>query len=224
MKGLLLLSMIFGITFGVPIPGSPESDAYIDQVLENLRQVIAENNLDPAPLPDGSVGFSDTILGITFHGSASVSDGYFRGLSTIARNGGTNLDFNADTSKVTLSANVGIGASKAGYSARAEFMGVGVSASADIDVEKIDVYFDAEMCITEGCTLKLTKFDIKEIGHIDVHVHGLGPLDWILDTVVGFVADLIRGFLADVLEGPIRDLLQGILDDLIPDFPSLMKL
>ena len=29
--------------------------------------------LDPAGLPDESVGFSDTILGITFHGSASVS-------------------------------------------------------------------------------------------------------------------------------------------------------
>ena len=62
----------------------------------------------------------------------------------------------------------------------------------------------------------LQTFDIKEIGHIDVNIHGLGPLDWILGTVVGFVADLIRDFLADVLEGPIKDLLQGILNDLMP--------
>ncbi len=34
--------------------------------------------LDPANLPDESVGFSDTILGITFHGSASVSTFKFK--------------------------------------------------------------------------------------------------------------------------------------------------
>merc|ERR1711992_386706 len=73
-----------------------------------------------------------------------------------------------------------------------------------------------DMCTGEGCTLQLSTFDIKEIGNIDVHIHGLGPLDWILGTVTGFVADLIRDFLADVLEGPIKDLLQGILNDLLP--------
>ena len=35
-----------------------------------LKAVL--QGLDPASLPDESVGFSDTILGITFHGSASV--------------------------------------------------------------------------------------------------------------------------------------------------------
>ena len=55
------------------------SDAYIDKVLENLRQAIADNGLDPADLPNGEVGFSETILGITFHGKAEVHDGFFQG-------------------------------------------------------------------------------------------------------------------------------------------------
>ena len=109
-----------------------------------------------------------------------------------------------------------MGGSKAGYSATAEFQGIGISASADIDISKVDVYFSADMCTGEGCTLQLSTFDIKEIGNIDVHIHGLGPLDWILGTVTGFIADLIRDFLADILEGPIKDLLQGILNDLLP--------
>merc|ERR1712241_268192 len=127
--------------------------------------MIAENGLDPADLPDGEVGFSQDIGFITLHGSAKVYDGFFQGLSTITRNGDTSFSYNDDT--LTLTANIGMGASKAGYSATAEF-------------------------------------------------HGLGPLDWILGTVTGFVADLIRDFLADVLEGPIKDLLQGILNDLLP--------
>ena len=57
------------------------SDAYIDKVLENLRQAIADNGLDPADLPNGEVGFEETILGITFHGKAEVHDGFFQGTS-----------------------------------------------------------------------------------------------------------------------------------------------
>ena len=54
------------------ILGDPQSDAYIDQILENLRQMIQEQGLDPMTLPDLETGFSDTILGITWHGSATV--------------------------------------------------------------------------------------------------------------------------------------------------------
>ena len=110
-----------------------------------------------------------------------------------------------------------MGASKAGYSARAEFEGASVSASIDVDLSKVDVFFTADMCTGDSCSLQLKTFEIKEVGKIDVHIHGLGPLDWILGTVSGFVADLIRDFIADVLEGPIKDLLQGILNDILPN-------
>ena len=66
----------------------PQSDAYIDMILENLRQVggrkifdssskifcqlILDENMDPMDLPDLETGFSDTVLGITWHGKATV--------------------------------------------------------------------------------------------------------------------------------------------------------
>ena len=43
------------------------------------------------------------------------------GLSTIARNGDTSFTYNEDT--LALGANIGMGASKAGYSASASFQG-----------------------------------------------------------------------------------------------------
>ncbi len=42
------------------------------KVLERARQMIQEQGMDPADLPDGIAEFSETILGITFHGSAKV--------------------------------------------------------------------------------------------------------------------------------------------------------
>merc|ERR1719369_222323 len=217
---LLFLTLFISTPTGFPTLRDPASDDYIDKVLEKLRQVIAENGLDPAGLPDGEVGFSQTILGITFHGSAKVYNGFFQGLSSIKRNGDTSFTFDPNAEKVTLTANVGLNDAKAGYSARAEFMDIGVSATADVKISKVDVYFSADMCIQDGCTLQLSTFNIKEIGNIDVNIDGLGPLGWILGEVVGLVADLIRDFIADIIEGPIKDLLQDILNDLVPDFPS----
>ena len=198
------------------------SDAYIDKVLENLKTVIVEGGLDPASLPDGEVSFSQTILGITFHGSAKVYEGFFGGLSTIRRNGDTSFTFDPTSNNLKLTAHVGLSDANAGYSARAEFMDIGIGASADARINGVDVYFEADMCVDQGCSLKLTRFDITNIGNIDVHFDGLGPLDWILDLVVDLVARLIKDWLADILEGPIKDLLQGILDDLIPDLPKVL--
>ena len=48
----------------------------------------------------------------------------------------------------------------------------------------------------------------------------LGPLDWILGTLVGFIADLIRGFLGDILEGPIKDALANVLANIDIPLPG----
>jgi hypothetical protein len=57
--------------------------------------MILDQGMDPADLPDGTAEFSQTILGITFHGSAKVFNGYFRGWSGLRRTGGTSLAFDA---------------------------------------------------------------------------------------------------------------------------------
>ena len=43
------------------------------------------------------------------------------------------------------------------------------------------------MDIANGGGLQLTNFAISHVGHIDIDVSGLGPLDWILELLVDFV-------------------------------------
>merc|ERR1712203_1084586 len=83
------------------ILGDPQSDAYIDQILENLRQMILEQGLDPMELPDLETGFSDTILGITWHGSATLRNGQFWSLFTIARSGDTSFTVENNVTELT---------------------------------------------------------------------------------------------------------------------------
>merc|ERR1711970_366268 len=187
------------------LSSDPTSDAYIDQILANLATAIIENGLDPATLPDADTGFRDTILGITFHGSAHLFNGRFWRLSTIHRTGDTS--FTVEGTKVRLTANIGVEAPTAHYDASAEFMGIGVSAGITANIADFGIYIDAEMDIANGGGLQLTNFAISHVGHIDIDVYGLGPLDWILELLVDFVDTFLK------------DWIQQLLDEYVPDFP-----
>merc|ERR1711913_187352 len=138
----------------------PASDDYIDKILENLRNLVIENNMDPMELPDLETGFSDTILGITWHGSAKLKNGHFWGLSTLARTGDTSFTVEGD--KARLTAYIGIRGASAHYDASAEFMGITVSAKATADISDIQIFLDAEMVLTGGSGLKLKDFQVTQ--------------------------------------------------------------
>merc|ERR1712126_317545 len=199
--------------------GDPFSDNYIDEVLANLRDMVITNNLDPAELPDAETGFSDTVLGITWHGSAKLYNGKFWGLSTIARTGDTSFTVEGTTARLT--AYVGITGASAHYDASAEFMGITVHAGANANVADIQIYLDASMDLTDlNSGLKLQQFHISHVGNIDVDISGLGPLDWILELLVDFIDTFLKDWIISLVEGPLKDLIQSILDDIIPDIPS----
>jgi len=194
------------------------TDEYIDNILAIAQEIIRSEGLDPAPLPEEEVSFSDTILGITFHGSAKVYNGQFSGLSTIHRTG--NTDFTLDDTTLVLIANLGVSGMSAHYDARAEFQGISVHASATAKIDSLDVYLDTEMTLAPGESLQIADFKVTNIGHISVDVNGLGPLDWILELLVNSIGNSIRGWLADIISGPLKDILQGLLNDYVPEIPS----
>ena len=54
---------------------SPNSDKFVDFILVGARELIKDQGLDPAELPDAIAKFSKTILGIKIWGSAKVRNG-----------------------------------------------------------------------------------------------------------------------------------------------------
>eukprot|EP00092_Neocalanus_flemingeri_P015496 GFUD01016774.1.p1 GENE.GFUD01016774.1~~GFUD01016774.1.p1 ORF type:complete len:226 (+),score=56.79 GFUD01016774.1:49-726(+) len=203
-----------------PLPGSgdcAEADAYIDEVLANVAQMVIDQHLDPAELPGGKISFSQDLGIITIHGSARYDQGHFNGLSTIHRTGGTEL---CVSDSIGLSANIGLRDARAGYHVAAELQGIEVGASAEVKFASLDIYFEATMPLDASSGLLLTKFEITNVGHIDVSVSGLGPLDWILGKLVGAIADTVKDWVVPLIEGPIRDILQDIIDDMMPPIPS----
>jgi len=216
----LVFSGLLGLASLTPVTRTGDcaaADDYIDQVLANVAQMVLDQGLDPADLPGDKISFSEDIGFITVHGSARYDQGHFNGLSTIHRTGATSLCV-GDT--IGLTANIGLRDARAGYHVAAELMGLEVGASAEVKFASLDIYFEAKMALDGGSGLQLTRFEISNIGHIDVEVHGLGPLDWILGKLVGAIADTVKGWIIPLIEGPIRDIIQDIIDDMMPPIPA----
>merc|ERR1711953_835044 len=135
----------------------------------------------------------------------------------------TGFSYTIEGTKVRLTANIGVDAPTAHYDASAEFMGIGVSAGITANIADFGIYIDAEMDVASGGGLQLTNFAISHVGHIDIDVSGLGPLDWILELLVDFVDTFLKDWIVSLVEGPLKDLIQQILDDCVPNFPPAVN-
>ena len=93
-------------------------------------------------------------------------------------------------------------------------MKLGVKAKASVDIRDINVYLAAEVPLISGAHLRLTTLKITDIGKLKVHFHGLGPLDWVVESLSSFIGNLIRDWLSKVLLGPLKDIIQQMLDNL----------
>jgi len=204
--------------------GDPQSDAFIDEVLKNLRQMIIDNGWDPMDLPDLETGFSDTILGITWHGDAWLRNGLLWGLSTIERSGSTSFTVDQNTSMLELTAMLSLNRPSGKYDAHADFMGIGVNADVTLDIHDVKIYLDATAQLTENGLaqgdLKVKNFYIDHLGSINVDISGLGPLDWILEILVDLVDTFFRDWIKDLVEGPLRDLIQSLFDEIHFEIPA----
>merc|ERR1719237_1858085 len=167
---LLLLSALLATTAAVPAPRVGDcaaADEYIDEVLVNVAKMVIEQGYDPAELPGDEVHFSQDIGFITIHGSARYDQGHFDGLSTLHRTGDTQLCV-GDT--IDVHANIGVREARAGYHVAAEFQGLEIGATANAKIASIDIYFEASVALSGEGGLQIGRFEITNVGHIDVSV------------------------------------------------------
>lgn len=223
---ITLIVLIFGFfatTFGNPVlQGGPVPDEIIDTIMDILRQVIKnQDNLDPLPLPTLTESFSEKVLGIRFHGKAQVYNGHLQGLSTIKRQGPTHLELINNESTLKLSTSLALDRLNAGYSGEASFMALKVSPSASASISNIHFDLETQACLQPGCSLQLTRFKIRDIGHINVRINGLGGLGRVLGPLTGAIANQIKSSLYKVIEGPIKNELSKVIREHVPDISEL---
>jgi len=200
--------LLFVVAAVVPNGFCQNMNNYADQVLAN---VVAEhgNSLDPFSLPDQSTGFSKKVVFVNVHGSANLNSGYATGLKSLHRAGDFSLN-HLGGERYQLIGDIGVRSLYAQYRASAGFMGINVGATLKADVGFIGIRTTVDVDFASN-QKTITQFQLN-ISGMNIKVDGLGPLDWILNTIIGFARGKIQDLIQDKLHGPVRNALQNELN------------
>jgi len=220
MKFLLLSLFSLLLTFGSDSADfrlngdKQESNAINDRmkcnnVVDDFFDAI-EGKLDemfePIPLPDVSFGFEQKILLVTVEGEAKLYNGRLDGFSSLRRSGDAQLDTSEKTGQKMLMAPLGVSNMKGHYSGHVKFMNVGPSIHVDVEVQSImlEMYL-AQNYKVIGEAAFLADLIFKHLGHIELKIHGLGPLDWIINPFSNFVLEHLKGFIFGLFRNPVKN-------------------
>merc|ERR1719495_2716120 len=164
-------------------------------MIAQARPSIAER--DPLKLPDATQGFEKKILGIRVHGEAKIYDGFLHGIQTIHRTGDAEMTQSADMSKLN-----------GHYRMHAKFMNLGPSGEVSVQVSLVSVEIHVSVDLSTGKPkTTLEYFDIDYVGNIGINFDGLGPLDWIINPLGGWIINLVKDKIVDAVEGPLRKII-----------------
>ncbi|XP_045134646.1 uncharacterized protein LOC123518099 [Portunus trituberculatus] len=214
---MLLMVIVLCAGLVTAAPGKqPKDDSlnhYMDLVMDNLQVMLVENGLDPVALPNTSMGFSDTVLGVEWHGEAKLYDGWMRGLASIHRS--ANAEFIKNSAGVIrgILASLSLGEMKGHYVCLAKFMDLGPVADVFIDVRGSDVYFEA-LLDTHQCKFRAEVLKVTKLGSINVSIEGLSVLGWIVASLMDFVMIFIGGFVSSFVETVMKDMTDQVLDSI----------
>ena len=169
-------------------------------MLVNAANDLKTAGYDPAVLPDSSKSWSKWGFKITLE----LKDGTFEGLSGITRNGDTNGN-SSDCVTWLISGNLRMSQSKGFLKASV------LSLSADIEatVDHVDMLYEIEA--RQGQIMNLTRFEITDVGTIDVEISGIGTY---LSKIITLTTNLISDYIAGIFEDEVQVAMQNYLTNM----------
>jgi len=188
------------------------ANGFIDHMISQARPTLAEK--DPLTLPDARKGFEKMVLGIRIHGEAKIYDGFLAGIQTIHRTGDAEMTQSADMTKLVISAHMGMTNLHGHYRMHAKFMNLGPSGEISLKVSMVSTELRVNVDLSSGKPkATLEHFDINYIGKIELHFDGLGPLDWLINPLGGWIINLVKHKIADAVEGPLKKIIQSKMEN-----------
>jgi len=218
-----------GLNAALAVRGSPASEAlareipavrvfeagnangFIDHMISEARPTLA--NKDPLILPEARKGFEKIVLGARIHGEAKIYDGFLAGIQTIHRTGDAEMT-QPDATHLVISAHMGMSNLHGHYRMHAKFMNIGPSGEISVKVTMVSCELRVSVDMSSGKPkATLEHFDINYIGKVEIHFDGLGPLDWLINPLGGWIINLVKHKIADAVEGPLKKLIQSKMEN-----------
>jgi len=189
------------------------ANGFLDQILSNARPTI-DKDLDPIDLPRKEISFTKKVMGFPITGTVKVFNGNLKGLRTLYRSGDATMTNTPDGS-MAINAHLGLNNLEGYYRMAAKFMNIGPETSLKVIVSSVSVRLSVKQTFEADAHPKLLDFEIVKIDRVDVQFDsGLGPLDFIVNTVVNLVNNVVKGLIIRIVNEPLKKIIAAKLAEI----------
>lgn len=179
----------------------------LDEIIQETKSVIVAGGQDQISIPDMDASFKKKWHFVHVSGSFKGTGGWFRSLSSIQRTGDTTFTTNGN--RVTLDLRLGLGNMEIGFDHyKARFMHVGPSGKLNARVKHNSVYCQITLTYNgDECVASLDRANLDQFSGLEIHVTGLGPLNWIFSKIASWVTNHFHS----KIKGKVENRLQSAL-------------
>jgi hypothetical protein len=207
MNAKLLSLLLFCSTLSASSAQSGNANEFIDSVLVAVKTQYG-SNLDPLHLPDEEFAFNQKVGIITLKGDIKLTNGSLNGLSALHRT--ANSTIGTENQHFVAHLRVGDENVHFKYDVHVDLLDL-LHPSFQIqgDIENIDI--NITIALDSDGKLAIQQFEIDELKHVRMQIHGLGVLDPIADIIADVIIEVanpqIRKSLSHLVEGMIGPML-----------------
>jgi len=204
-----LLSLLFFCTILGVESQAGNANAFIDSVLTAVKTEYGAS-LEPYHLPNEELNFSQKIGIITLKGDIKLTNGTLTGLSHLHRNG--NATLGTENQHFAVHLKVGDENIKLNYNAHIDFLDI-IHPNLQIEADIGNIDINATIMLDTDGKPVIQQFEIDELKHTRVLVHGLGILDPLVDIIADVVIEVANPQIRKALSHVVETMIGGLLSD-----------
>ncbi|KAF2362497.1 Rapamycin-insensitive companion of mTOR domain 4 [Trinorchestia longiramus] len=174
-----------------------------DHIFADMRQAIANSDLDPLPLPSDEDSFTVTLFNRTINGSVSVGNGDVRGLSTIHRTGNMSLQYGLLENEIIIAGEVGLTGLQVTYAAETRVGFKGSHLKITFGFPYLSVVFKTNVFINQE-DIELEYCYIEDFSYSHLQLDGVGIRDEPLyELFINVLLQVVNDNVAAVVQAEI---------------------
>ncbi|KAF4518397.1 hypothetical protein B566_EDAN010490 [Ephemera danica] len=191
----------------------PEINAYIDEVINEMKLLIIEQGLEPMTLPDVVKDFVYVgLFGVHYSGNLSVTNGLLHGMTTIHRDGDADMSYS--TFYLHVASRITIDRMLMQYDFITTLIGIGPEGQANCPISgtSIDFAYDMHLLSLQS---NITTFVITNNGDIQCNFRYVGIFSQlVLETLLNLMIEIWEDTILAILSSTLQQIMQQALDNL----------
>ncbi|KAE8745650.1 hypothetical protein FOCC_FOCC007651 [Frankliniella occidentalis] len=176
----------------------------VDQLLELAHTEIINLGLDQIVLPDITEKFKKKVGPISISGRFEARDGWAKSLASLDRSGEATLAEDGD--RLVVEVPLSLSDLQIGYGYKAKLGKLGPGGKLTATVNSNTVTLRASLLISDdACSLGVDSLVLTDLGKINVHVTGLGKLNFLYSKIVTWVTAKLHDKIEGAVQKGLRD-------------------